>query len=400
MTGGRLKILFVIKNLQQGGTEGQVLQMLQTLDSGRFDYRLCTISSEVHYALSRVTQHGSLDLPMSHRRVPRLLAALIDDYRPDVVHSFRDAVNVQVWRALKRARHQPAFLMSVRGRPIYPHHLALARQISRRCHKVTVNSVGVAATLIRFGRVPPQRIEIIHNLADAGRYCPPTDQQRREARVAIGLAASGFTLLCPARISHVKNQLGLIAALASLKRRRRLPDDFRLLLPGRVRDRLAAVMLRGLIRATKLGRHIVLPGPQADLLPYYQAADALVLPSWAEGLPNVSLEGHLSGLPAIVSRQANRDQIVSDGETGLVVRTGAVRALADAIAVIMGLGDGDRRSMGLRGRERVLLRFPREEGLRRMAQLYRDAASGGLSRRVLDPESEGRAALPAAARGH
>jgi glycosyltransferase involved in cell wall biosynthesis len=383
MNEPRRKVLFVIKNLQQGGTEGQLLQMLETLDTSRFDYRLCTVSSEQHYpTLPGNGSIGSLDAQSSDRQVPQRLAAIIDQYRPDLIHSFRDRVNVQVWRALRRSQHQPAVLMSVRGRPIYPQHLALARLMSRRCFKLTVNSAGVAAALTRLGRVPVDRIAIIHNVSDACRYQIPSAPKRLSARRSLGLSEDGFVLLCPARISHVKNQVGLILALAQLTRRGRLPGDFRLLMPGRVRDPLADRLLRLAIRATGLQPYLNIPGPIGDLVPYYHAADALVLPSWAEGMPNVSLEGQLSGLPAIVSGQANRDQIVEHGETGFVVPTGRPGPLARAIETVIGLPDGVRREMGRRGRRRVLERFPRSAALEKMTRLYLQAIQSRFGDRL------------------
>src|SRR5260370_34288656 len=44
----RLRALFVIKNRQQGGTEGQLLQMMETLDASLFAYRLRTVHSAGH----------------------------------------------------------------------------------------------------------------------------------------------------------------------------------------------------------------------------------------------------------------------------------------------------------------------------------------------------------------
>lgn len=380
MTRRRLRVLFVIKNLQQGGTEGQLLQMLETLDASLFEYRLVTIQSEVHYAgLPQGGPIGSLDTRCSDRHLPRRLAAIIDQYRPDLVHSFRDRVNYTLWRALGRSQHQPAVLMSVRGRPIYPQYLAMARTMSARCYRLTVNSRSVADALARFGRVPRQRIEIIHNVSDAHRFRLPSDAERRQARRALDLPDGAFALLCPARLSFVKNQIGLCVSLGMLKRQGRLPANFQLLLPGRVRDRASERLTRLAIRAGGLTDVVRLPGPIADLLPYYHAADALVLPSWAEGMPNVSLEGHLAGLPAVVSRQANRDEIVGDGETGFVVPTGRPRPLGEAIARLIALPAAERQAMGARGRRRVLERFPRHEALAKMSRLYLQAiaAQGG-----------------------
>lgn len=380
MSAPRLRVLFVIKNLQQGGTEGQLLQMMETLDATLFEYRLCTVQSEVHYSgLPKNGAIGSLDARHSDGDIPQRLAAIIDQYKPDLVHSFRDRVNLHVWRAAKRAQHQPAILMSVRGRPIYPQYLALARLLGRRCFKFTVNSRGVADALTGIGRVPKDRIAIIHNVSDAVRFQPPSSAERARARRALDLADDQFVLLCPARLSFVKNQIGLVLALGRLKRQGRLPDNFQLLLPGRVRDRMSDRVTRFLIRAQGLSDCVRLPGPVGDLVPYYHAADALVLPSWAEGMPNVSLEGHLAGLPAIVSRQANRDEIVVDGQTGFVVPTGRTGALSIAVARMIALPAETRRAMGDRGRQHVLEQFPRAGALEKMTRVYLQAIADRAS---------------------
>jgi glycosyltransferase involved in cell wall biosynthesis len=114
----------------------------------------------------------------------------------------------------------------------------------------------------------------------------------------------------------------------------------------------------------------------------YAASDALVLPSWAEGMPNAVLEAQLAGLPVVVTRQANRDGLVSPGHSGLVVRTGSRRALAGAIADLMSLSEIERRAMGARGRSSLLERFPVEPIVERLAALYDEAIAAQSTRSV------------------
>src|SRR5438552_1684112 len=97
----RPRILFVIKNLQQGGTERQLLRTLSVLDQSRFEFHLCTVSGEVQYEDLPVGEpHFRLDSPNFGGPALRGLAAVIDDYKPDVIHSFRDKVNLYVRLAL------------------------------------------------------------------------------------------------------------------------------------------------------------------------------------------------------------------------------------------------------------------------------------------------------------
>jgi glycosyltransferase involved in cell wall biosynthesis len=129
------------------------------------------------------------------------------------------------------------------------------------------------------------------------------------------------------------------------------------LLAGRPRDRIVTVLLPRLVRWLGLQHQVLLCDSLDDPTPLYHAADALVLPSLGEGMPNTVLEAHLAGLPVVVSRQANRDKLVADGDTGLEVPTGSFGPLARAMGDIVAMTPEARRAMGQRGRQRIIDRF-------------------------------------------
>lgn len=62
-----------------------------------------------------------------------------------------------------------------------------------------------------------------------------------------------------------------------------------------------------------------------------EAAHAMVLPSFAEGLPVVLMEAFGLGRPAIATRIAGIPELVVDGENGWLVDSGNARALAEAL---------------------------------------------------------------------
>jgi glycosyltransferase involved in cell wall biosynthesis len=371
---GRRRILFVIKNLQQGGTERQLLQLITNLDPEQFECRLCTLSADgdgvgAVEGIDRlvVSAAGGREAPVDQ------IARAIDEYRPDLVHSYRDHVNLLVRRALARTRHQPVLLVSVRGRPVSLLYLPFGRFIGRRAYRFTVNSRAIADSLVRFCGLRAEQMAIIENLADVSAFTPASPDEKLAARRALGLPAREFIWVLPARISYVKNQLGLVSAMAHARRMGWLGDDVRLVLAGRSRDRFPSWLLPRWIRHLGLERQVELRPAMAQPLPLYQAADALVLPSWAEGMPNVVIEAQLCGLPVVVSGQANRDDVVRHGETGLVVPTGRRRALAQAMAHLCSLPAPLRRAMGARGRQAMLERFGNLSNAERFQDLYLEA---------------------------
>ena len=68
-------------------------------------------------------------------------------------------------------------------------------------------------------------------------------------------------------------------------------------------------------------------------------AEAAVLPSQVDNLPNTVIESLLFGVPVVGSRGASIDELVEEGRTGYLVRVGDVVSLAEALVrVWQGLG--------------------------------------------------------------
>jgi len=64
-------------------------------------------------------------------------------------------------------------------------------------------------------------------------------------------------------------------------------------------------------------------------------ADLLVLPSYFEGVPMVLLEGMANGLPCIATRVGGVPSLITDGVDGILVESGNIAALAEALALLV-----------------------------------------------------------------
>lgn len=91
---------------------------------------------------------------------------------------------------------------------------------------------------------------------------------------------------------------------------------------------------------------------QEKLLQSYSDCDLLVLPSKTEGWGLSLMEAMACGKPVVASRVGGIPELVRDGQDGLLVEPGDVRALADSIVSVL-KDPALRRRMGISGRERV-----------------------------------------------
>jgi glycosyltransferase involved in cell wall biosynthesis len=73
------------------------------------------------------------------------------------------------------------------------------------------------------------------------------------------------------------------------------------------------------------------PGFRQDILRVIQAADAVVLTSRYEGLPNIAVEARIAGTPLVSYALPGVKEIIEDGRTGVLVRDGDLHEVEHAI---------------------------------------------------------------------
>ena len=111
-----------------------------------------------------------------------------------------------------------------------------------------------------------------------------------------------------------------------------------------------------MVARLKLNPAVRFVGQQKDMDLVYAATDVLVLPSRKEGMPNVVLEGMLAGLPLVATRVGAVPDMLTSGETGVLVPMGDDAALAAALRDVL-CDAAFARRIGERARASLFPRF-------------------------------------------
>jgi glycosyltransferase involved in cell wall biosynthesis len=122
----------------------------------------------------------------------------------------------------------------------------------------------------------------------------------------------------------------------------------------------------------------------------YGAFDLVAQASRSEGLPNVLLEAAAAGCPIVATDAGGSREIVVDGRTGLLVPTGDVEALAEALG--RAIDDPElRRRIGVAARAHVAGSFGMDRFAREYGDLYEELAAARDLRRgdAADPGGRG-----------
>lgn len=145
-------------------------------------------------------------------------------------------------------------------------------------------------------------------------------------RREMGLKSSDFVLIYPAEFSRRKSQRVLLRAMP------KLPDRVKLVLPG---EGAELQRCRGLAEELGIAHRVIFPGYVSDPGRWYEMADCSVSASRSEGLPFHLMEALSFSLPAVASRVKGHEDLIREGENGLLYPYGDPDACARCIRAVM-----------------------------------------------------------------
>lgn len=188
----------------------------------------------------------------------------------------------------------------------------------------------------------------------------PAGWDRRAFRRAAGWPDDAVVVVLVGFVDARKRQAGFLEALAA--------DPIRgvhVAIVGPSKDEKEWARCHELVR--QHGLPVTFHGYQADVAPWYRAADVVALPSSAEGVPRAILEGAGAGLPAVAFDIPGCREAILNGRTGLLVAS-----MSEFIAAVSSLvGSPELRSrLGDAGRIHTLESFEAGRNVERLEDLY------------------------------
>jgi glycosyltransferase involved in cell wall biosynthesis len=380
------RILFVIGQLNVGGTEGHLALIAPEFARRGWSVRVYSLFG--NGPIGDVLVAGQVQALPNWRepkpaggriaRFVRLLVSAFDllremyRYRPTIVHFFLPAAYL-VGAPLAAVTRIANRVMSRRCLNSYqrPHPMVglVERQLHRTMNAVLANSRSVLDELREDEGVPVDKLVLIYNGIDLKRFEVP--EAKSAARGALGLPDDALVLVTVANLIPYKGHRELLEALANAHAQ--MPGNWRLLIVGR--DDGIGDALRQAVLTLGLEAHVDFLGARSDVPRLLAAADIGLLCSHEEGFSNALLEGMASGLPMIATAVGGNVEAIRDGETGLLVPAKSPRPLSEAILRLAG-DPVLRARLGKAARNRVTRDFSLDTCVDRYEQLYRALLAG------------------------
>ncbi len=335
------RVMLVIQSLRVGGAENMVENLAYALrDKGCVVEVVVLQSGET--IISRRMHANNIDpVVIGKRRGPDLsvitkLAALMRDFKPDVVHSHLPILNYVVPAA------QRAGVMNL----VHTIHNVAQKETTirfkvsyaRKCYRHgVVRPVALSElnkkTVIEFYGIPAEKVEVIPNGIDLSRFEPK-----------VNYSIGGIARICHVgRFSEQKNHMAIVEA-AALMKQRGIGASFDLYGEGSLMNYVHDA-------ADKAGvaDMLIFHGLTDNVPGTMRAADVFILPSLWEGVPMVVAEAMAAGLPIVASQVGGVPDMIEDGVDGLLCDpTGS--SLAERLGVLLA-DKNQRQSLGISARE-------------------------------------------------
>ncbi|MGI4792389.1 MAG: glycosyltransferase family 4 protein [Janthinobacterium lividum] len=314
-----MRVLHVVRPAT-GGIRRHVLNLLDGFDPAQVTNSVAAPGSFIRDIQDSRHLYATIPLKIAPKlalfsdlRLARQLARVQPQFGEIVhAHGVRAA-----WIAALAHRHRPFPLIFTAHNQIdfdVPARLGISF-IGRHCVKVLAVSQSVADSVAACG-VPSSKIVVVPNGIDHS-YFSPSPISRAQSRAEYALPESAFVVATAARFSPEK---GLDTLLQAARQR----GGMTFLIAG---DGPLFTSL-----SHDLPPSVKLLGRLDDVRPLLAAADVFAVPSRREGQGIAALEAMAAGVPVVASRVGGLAEMLTDGETALLIPPDDPDALAATLS--------------------------------------------------------------------
>lgn len=342
-----MKIAFCITDLDAGGAERALLQLVTRLDRSRWEPHVYCLSGEG--ALVEPLQAANIPVTCFGAQKVRNLSVIFQlarelrVLRPALLQTYLFHANI-AGRIAGRWAKVPVIVSGIR---VAEKRSRVPLWIDRMTRGLVDHHVCVSQSVADFSRtasrLPDQKMSVIPNGVDVELYAnaPPADLS------GFGISENHKTALFVGRLDPQKNPSLVLEAMEYLKDRH---PELHLLLVG---DGPLRKHLESWVCEHHLTERIHFAGRREDVPELMKASDLFVLSSRWEGMPNVVLEAMAAGLPVVATRVEGTGELIQQNETGLLVSGPGSESISEAVHKLLSAPE-EAREMGLRAQKHVL----------------------------------------------
>jgi sugar transferase (PEP-CTERM/EpsH1 system associated) len=371
-----IRIMHVVDQLGKGGLENGLVNLIERMDSARFEHVVYAIrklgpnADRLAKSRVRVICQGKQDSD-SRVQVPALVRG-IREVRPDIVHTRNwaavEAVIAGRWVGSCKVVHSEHGLEAEAGAKEPLRRVWFRRLAYELADRVLSVSGQLRDLHARRTGFRANRITVVHNGVDRERFRPDASA-RLQMRKELGLSDDEFCIGCVGNLFPVKDHMTALRAMETFAPHF---ERWRLLLAGEGPER--PKLERFLEERPQWKQRVCFLGVSHRVPELLNALDAYVLPSVVEGISNSLLEAMASGVPVAATQTGGNPEVVVHEDSGLLFPVGDAGRLAEHLLSLKRREDL-RLELSQRALRRVREHFSLDSMVGKYAHIYETLAS-------------------------
>ena len=331
MIGTKTRILHVTHNMDVGGTEQVIRQIVIASDKRQFESSIVCIDGSVgpvgrSLQLDDVTVNSISRSAGFDRQTIKTLRALIRSNRIDVLHCHQ--YTPFCYGAFAAIGLGVKVVFTEHGR-FHPDRYTWKRRIVnqllyRLADHITCISNATRVALDHYEWIPEKRVQVIYN----GVQTPVSAPNSQSIRSTLGISNSAFVLGTISRFDPIKNQTMMLEALSRLREKH---PECVLIMAGDGSERTSLENT-----ACELGIEdgVYFTGFITDIAAHLDAIDIFLLTSFSEGTSMTLLEAMSVGKVVVATAVGGNVEVIENGRTGMLVPSGDVDALVNRLLLL------------------------------------------------------------------
>ncbi|WP_338647708.1 glycosyltransferase family 4 protein [Flavobacterium sp. KS-LB2] len=315
-------------------------------------YNIIGVSSYVEKDFNEIEQREGikmLDIPLmrtiSIKQDFIALLKLIQLFRkerPDIVHTHTPKAGLLGMLASKITRI-PVRLHTLGGMPLMEltgkkkKILEFTEKLTYKCaHKIYPNSKGLMDFILEYKFTTLDKVKVLGHGSSNGvdtafftRDYSGAEIETEALKDELGIKKTDFVFFFLGRLAKDKGIVELVAAFKKLNN-----PNLKLLLVG-ILETENSSLSSDTIETIQDDASIIFPGRTDNVRAYLRLADVFVFPSYREGFPNVLLQAGSMGLPVIATNINGCNEIITNGETGILIPVKDENVLAEKMTLLL-----------------------------------------------------------------
>jgi glycosyltransferase involved in cell wall biosynthesis len=233
---------------------------------------------------------------------------------------------------------------------------------SKGCDAIVTTGEKLKTILMRDNGIPESKLCSVTTGINPDRFNPG---DKRMARQETGLPNEAFIIGIVATLRSWKGHEYLLEAFGHIA----TPTMHLVLVGGGPqRDNLEEK-----VKSLGLEQQVTFSGNQENVVPWLRSMDLFVLPSYAnEGVPQSMMQAMFVGIPVIGTPVGSVDEILLDGQTGLMVEPKNTQALQNAI-VKMKDNEPLRSQLSIQAMAHVQAHYSFIQMINRMESIFKES---------------------------